>query len=338
MNCMHCTIPYFVPLSSNPKILFPSSPTQILAPSFSNPGLSLSLRKIPNGVLLKKRDVALRTSQHHNSNKNNNDSIKWMDWLPTGGFAADKVFKLISTTTASPIYQFIASPSTFLHSVDPRIKLVWLLALVVLPARSHIIMRVGLVILTSLLSVWILPKHVWMDQLGRVSLLSGVLFIMLGLGSDGIPSPVQLRTPPPAVMGLPNLPVSLGSYSYLLMKLGPLRFTRKGLSVASTAACLTFTVRNVALGIVSRRINWRQLTVLETIDIFASYIRRIFKNIFSHAEQISQAMIVRGFRGDSRTHKIYALSESSVGMADFVSLFCLVSVIGAAFLSEYFLV
>lgn len=51
-----------------------------------------------------------------------------------------------------------------------------------------------------------------------------------------------------------------------------------------------------------------------------------------------QAMIVRGFRGDSRTHKIYALSESSVGMADFVSLFCLVSVIGAAFLSEYFLV
>lgn len=124
MNCMHCTIPYFVPLSSNPKILFPSSPTQILAPSFSNPGLSLSLRKIPNGVLLKKRDVAVRTSQHHNSNKNNNDSIKWMDWLPTGGFAADKVFKLISTTTASPIYQFIASPSTFLHSVDPRIKLV----------------------------------------------------------------------------------------------------------------------------------------------------------------------------------------------------------------------
>ncbi|XP_031249026.1 protein ABCI12, chloroplastic [Pistacia vera] len=254
-------------------------------------------------------------------------------------------------------------------------------------------MRVGLVIYTSLLSIWILPKHVWMDQLGRVSLLSGVLFIMLGLGSDGVPSPVQLRTPPPAVMGLPNLPVSLGGYSYLIMKLGPLRFTRKGLSVASTAACLTFTifqssslclatttpeqlafamrwfmrplkhigvpvaeiiltlllslrfinlvfdeVRNVALGIVSRKINWKQLTVLETIDIFASYIRRIFKNIFSHAEQISQAMIVRGFRGDSGTHKIYALSESSVGMADFISLFCLVSIAGAAFLSEYFLV
>lgn len=65
---------------------------------------------------------------------------------------------------------------------------------------------------------------------------------MLGLGSDGVPSLVQSRTPPSAIMGLPNLPISLGGYSYLIMKLGPLQFTRKGLSVASTAACLTFTV------------------------------------------------------------------------------------------------
>lgn len=80
------------------------------------------------------------------------------------------------------------------------------------------------------------------DQLGRVSLLSGILFITLGLGSDGVPPLVQLRTPPPAITGLPNLPMSLSGYSYLIMKLGPLQFTRKGLSVASTAACLTFTV------------------------------------------------------------------------------------------------
>ncbi|KAH9683078.1 protein ABCI12 [Citrus sinensis] len=211
-------------------------------------------------------------------------------------------------------------------------------------------------------------------------------------GSDGVPSLVQSRTPPSAITGLPNLPISLGGYSYLIMKLGPLQFTRKGLSVASTAACLTFTifqssslclatttpeqlafalrwfmlpltyigvpvaeivltlllslrfislvfdeVRNVALGIVSRRINWRQLTMLETIDVFASYIRRIFKNIFSHAEQISQAMIVRGFRGDSSTHKIYSFSNSSIGVADFVSLFCLVGVVGAALVSDRFL-
>ncbi|KAJ8747565.1 hypothetical protein K2173_013061 [Erythroxylum novogranatense] len=254
-------------------------------------------------------------------------------------------------------------------------------------------MRFGLVIFTALLSIWILPRPVWMDQLGRVSLLSGILFVMLGLGADGAPPLVQLRTPPPAMMGLPKLPVSLAGYSYVILKLGPLQFTRKGLSVASTAACLTFIifqsaslclatttpeqlafalrwfmhplryvgvpvaeiiltlllslrfinlvfdeVRNVALGIVSRRINWQQLTVMETIDIFAAYIRRIFTNIFSHSEQISQAMIVRGFRGDSNTHKIYFLSDSSLGMADFVSLLCLTGIVGGAFMSDYFLV
>ncbi|KAK1562071.1 hypothetical protein Q3G72_005784 [Acer saccharum] len=57
-------------------------------------------------------------------------------------------------------------------------------------------------------------------------------------GSDGVPSLVQLRTPTTCNLG----PVSLGGYSYSIMKIGPLQFTRKGLSVSSTAACLTFTV------------------------------------------------------------------------------------------------
>ncbi|KAK9161384.1 hypothetical protein Syun_007725 [Stephania yunnanensis] len=317
---------------------------------------------------------------------------KWARWVPKGA-VAERVLRLISGATSSPICQYVSSPTTFLHSVDPRIKLVWLLALVILPARSHIVMRFGLVIYLALLSIWVLPKQLWMDQLGRVGLLSGILFVMLGLGSDGAPSLVQLRTPPPAMINLPSLPSSLSGYSYLVMKLGPLQLTRKGLSVASTSACLTFTifqsaslclatttpeklasalrwfmlpltavgvpvaeiiltlllslrfinlvfdeVRNAALGIVARRINWQQLTIMETFDIFVTYVRRIFKNIFSHAEQISQAMIVRGFRGDSRNHKIYFLSDSSLGVADIIASLCLVGLISAAMLSEVILV
>ncbi|PSR85182.1 hypothetical protein CEY00_Acc33166, partial [Actinidia chinensis var. chinensis] len=273
-------------------------------------------------------------------------SENWEKWVPKNIFSAEKVLRLISGATSSPICQFISSPTTFLHSVDPRIKLAWLLALVILPARSNISMRFGLTMYLALLSILVLPKHVWMDQLGRVALLSGILFIMLGLGTDGAPPVVELRSPPPSVTGLQNFPASLEGYSYLIMKLGPLQFTRKGLSVASMSACLTFTifqsanlclttttpeqlayalqwfmlplkkfgvpvaeiiltlllslrflnlvfdeVRNVALGIVSRRINWEQLTFMETIEVFFTYIRRIFKNIFSHAEQISQVRI-----------------------------------------------
>ncbi|KAM0988431.1 hypothetical protein FF1_012478 [Malus domestica] len=369
------TFPSF-PLNPNPKTL--------IAPNFTHPSsLNKTLIQAKPRLSLQIRAAASDSSQ----------SPWWVNVLPTKAFGAEKFLRLISGATASPICQYVSEPTTFLHSVDPRIKLVWLLALVVLPARSHIILRFGLVVYLGVLSIWILPRHTWMDQLGRVSLISGILFIMLGLGSDGVPPLVQLRTPPPGMMGLSNLPASLEGYSYLIMKLGPIQFTRKGLSVASTAACLTFTVfqsaslclttttpeelafalrwfmlplthlgvpvaeiiltlmlslrfinlvfdevRNVALGIVSRRINWEQLTMVETIDLLFAYFRRIFTNIFSHAEQISQAMIVRGFRGDSNAHKIYLLSDPSIGPADIISLLCLVGVIGASVWFGYFLV
>ncbi|KAL0537928.1 hypothetical protein IC582_026919 [Cucumis melo] len=376
---------------------------------------------------VRKRSLEVRASKSDDTG-----TEKWLKWLPNGALAADKILRLIASATASPISQFVSSPVTFLHSVDPRIKLVWLLALVVLPARSNITIRFGLVIFLAVLSIWILPTELWKDQLGRVSILSGILFVMLGLGADGVPPLIQSRTPPPGMMGLPELPASLGGYSYLIAKLGPLTFTRKGLSIASTSACLTFVVfqsaslcltttapeqlafairwfmlplgyfgvpvaeitltlllslrfvslvfdevRNVALGIVSRRINWQMLTTMETVDgkhpvfsrgtsgsgasfspfkftvqflhdlkhfiiesietssmifnvIFFTYLRRIFKNIFSHAEQISQAMIVRGFRGDSSSHKLYFLSNSSSRMANILSLLCLIGVISAS--------
>lgn len=394
MNCtFHQTFRTGTTYTSNPTLKTLISPNlkPFVVQNRSNTNIQLSLNKTFKSVTKRRRSIHIRCAAAIDND--GGTAGNWVNWIPKGSFAADKILRLISGATSSPICQFISSPTTFLHSVDPRIKLIWLLALVVLPARSHIIMRFGLVIYLSLLSVWILPKPVWRDQLGRVALLSGILFIMLGLGSDGVPPLVQSRTPPPAMLGLPNVPASFGGYSYMIMKLGPLQFTRKGLSVASTSACLTFTifqssslclmtttpeqlasalrwymlplrhlgtpvdeiiltlmlslrfinlvfdeVRNVALGILSRRINWQLLTVMETVEIFVTYVRRIFKNIFIHAEQISQAMIVRGFRGDSKNHKIYFLSNTSFGMADIVSLLCLIGVIGAATLSEYFLI
>ncbi|BAF17396.1 protein ABCI12, chloroplastic [Oryza sativa Japonica Group] len=317
---------------------------------------------------------------------------RWAAWIPraaVGGAGPEQVLRLISGAAATPICQFVDSPRTFLHAIDPRVKLVWLLALVVLPARSNIYLRFGLVAYLTLLSMWVLPNHIWKDQLGRVALLSGIIFIMLGFGSDGAPSLVQTRTPPPSVIGLPNIPTSTNGYSYTIMKLGPLQFTRKGLSVASTSACLSFAifqsaslclttttpeqlasalwwfmiplkhigvpvpeiiltlllslrfinlvfdeVRNSALAIVARRINWEKLATMETIDIFFNYVRRIFKNIFDHAEQISKAMIARGFRGDPNNHKIYFLTESSFGIVDVFSLLCLFALVALASISD----
>nr|ACU15264.1 unknown [Glycine max] len=215
MNCNHAAAT-FLSLSLPPpsSVLFPKSPSAILG---------------PNQILLPRNArLGLRLRLRASNGDSNVQAANWSKWIPEGSFAADKVFRLIAGATASPIGQFVASPTTFLHSIDPRVKLVWLLALVVLPARSHIIMRFALVVYLTLLSIWALPRNAWTDQLGRVYLLSGLLFITSGLGSDGVPALVQLRTPPPAMMGLPNLPVSLTGYAYTIMKLGPLTFTRKG--------------------------------------------------------------------------------------------------------------
>lgn len=56
----------------------------------------------------------------------NSDSnpLKWEKLLPKNIISAEKILRSIAGATSSPICQFISSPTTFLHSVDPRIKLV----------------------------------------------------------------------------------------------------------------------------------------------------------------------------------------------------------------------
>lgn len=73
-------------------------------------------------------------------------------------------------------------------------------------------------------------------------MLSVFLFVMLALGTDGVPTVVQTRRPLPLAEGLPKLPAALGGYKYLILKLGPVQLTRKGVAVATAASCLSFTV------------------------------------------------------------------------------------------------
>ncbi|GKV35344.1 hypothetical protein SLEP1_g43625 [Rubroshorea leprosula] len=114
-----------VVLNPNLKTLIPpnSVPTSIAVHNLSTRKIVLSLtNKTPAKSSITKRSFQVRASV-----ESNGETRKWVSWIPTGGLAADKVLRLISTATASPICQFISSPTTFLHSVDPRIKLVWMM-------------------------------------------------------------------------------------------------------------------------------------------------------------------------------------------------------------------
>ena len=80
-----------------------------------------------------------------------------------------------------------------------------------------------------------------------MAVLSGFLFVMLALGTDGVAPVMQTRRPLPLAEGLPKLPAAISGYKYVLLKLGPFQLTRKGVGLAASATCLSFTVSSYYL-------------------------------------------------------------------------------------------
>ena len=113
MNCTHCTIqtvtfPALSARASSKTLISPFLAQVYPKSTFKNAHQTLKLTRFK-----------VRASLDNSGDTNN-----WVSRLPIGALSGDKIFKLISGATASPIGQFISSPTTFLHSVDPRIKLV----------------------------------------------------------------------------------------------------------------------------------------------------------------------------------------------------------------------
>eukprot|EP00850_Spirogloea_muscicola_P000927 SM000003S11172 [mRNA] locus=s3:1368310:1370902:- [translate_table: standard] len=387
---------------------------------------------------------------------------KWLTdphlYLPRRESLGERVLGALINTTAAPLGSYVAEPQTALHRLDPRVKQVrspsgsavgprkigrdahvkggrrekkvWLLALVVLPARAGLGVRAGLVALLAGLTAAALPRDLWQvisppaalpsdvvlslstvcdDQLSRMAILCCYLFALVALGSDGVAPLVQARCPPPAADGLPALPPALGGgggYKYVLLAAGPLHVTRRGVALAGSSACLTFTVRplppaqpalqsaalcltttppeqlvaslawfaaplraagapvgeavltlllslrfvglvfdearSLALGVAARGIAWRRLKLMGTLDgalpicqhlsrikskyvigyrqltvklgivlcaVFFLLFRRLFQNLFAHSDNISQAMLARGYGGDAERHRVHFLSR-----------------------------
>lgn len=113
-----------------PKLLSAHPNLPVTIPSLH---LSPSFRISPeilNPILQRHHSVTFRRQIKCTANDSNGggSSKNWEKWLPRNLFAAEKVFGAIAGATSSPIAQYISSPTTFLHSVDPRIKMVSLLS------------------------------------------------------------------------------------------------------------------------------------------------------------------------------------------------------------------
>jgi energy-coupling factor transport system permease protein len=138
-----------------------------------------------------------------------------------------------------PIGLYLEQPLTWLHRLDPRVKLAWLLSCLLAPIFSNVFCRiavVGILILVAILAG--IPWRALRQQLGLVLLLVGIIFLLILVSPDSVAAPHQPR--------LPAEPAVISNYQYVLFQFKQgflqLKITRKSLTMAIYAGTLIFTL------------------------------------------------------------------------------------------------
>ncbi len=95
-----------------------------------------------------------------------------------------------------PIGSYLEQPVTWLHRVDPRVKLAWLMTFLLAPILSNPWWRIGLVGSLILLTIAAgIPFRVWRKQSGWLLLLCAFLFLFSSVAPDTLAVKHQPRAP-----------------------------------------------------------------------------------------------------------------------------------------------
>jgi energy-coupling factor transport system permease protein len=156
-----------------------------------------------------------------------------------------------------PIGLYLEQPITWLHRVDARVKLGWLLTLMLTPIAANPWWRLSLVGWLLLFTLATrLPFRVWKRQIGLVLFFSVLLFGVTLFAPDGLTVPNQSRLPAdelilpaenaapdagetaPALNSLPQ-PTD---YRYVLFERGNIRVTRRSVELAVRVGTLMFVL------------------------------------------------------------------------------------------------
>ena len=143
-----------------------------------------------------------------------------------------------------PIGLYLEKPITWLHQLDPRIKLVWLVSFLVAPLLANPFWRVGLVGLLILLTLSAsVPLRVWRQQLGWLLPLSILVFLITCIAPDGLAIDYQPRLP------ASDLDLPPTSYQYVLFETTvqffgriTITITRRSIDLAIRISTLLFTL------------------------------------------------------------------------------------------------
>ena len=142
-----------------------------------------------------------------------------------------------------PLGLYLEQPVTWLHRLDPRVKMAWLLSFLSVPILANAWYRLWVVTLLILLTfVGMIPKRVWWQQLGLLLLFCFLVFALTLIFPDGL----KLQTQPRLLAENPLLPPAT-DYSYVLLNLPiwgdkfRLFFTRRTLYLAVVTSTFLFT-------------------------------------------------------------------------------------------------
>ncbi|MEM9091710.1 MAG: CbiQ family ECF transporter T component [Cyanobacteria bacterium P01_F01_bin.53] len=95
-----------------------------------------------------------------------------------------------------PIGLYLEAPYTWLHRIDARVKVAWLLSLLLAPVLASTVYRIAIVVFLVLLTISAgIPLRVWRQQMGWLLVLGTIVTLLLLVMPDGIAVTQQPRLP-----------------------------------------------------------------------------------------------------------------------------------------------
>lgn len=266
-----------------------------------------------------------------------------------------------------PLGLYLEQPQTWLHKLDARVKIAWLMSFLTSYTFANNEWRILLVALLIILTVMArIPQRVWKQQMVWLLTLSVFVFAIISISPDGLGVRYQQRLPAseqilirPANTSNNADIVSVATqenknYSYILFHQGPVKVTRRSIDLAIRVSTIIFTViyssnlyllttapeeittaieslmqplarlkvpvteitltltlslrfiplvleevQNLIRSVMTRAINWKKLGWKRAAQVWMIVAQRLLKNLLLRAEQMANAMMVRGFTSPS---------------------------------------
>ncbi|MEM1368222.1 MAG: energy-coupling factor transporter transmembrane protein EcfT [Cyanobacteria bacterium P01_H01_bin.15] len=137
-----------------------------------------------------------------------------------------------------PLGLYLEKPVTWLHHLDPRVKLGWLLSFLMSPLLASDWWRIGLVVVLLAISISAgIPWRALRQQIGWLLIVCTLIFVMTCVLPDGMGIQYQPRLP-----DTPELIARPGGYRYILFEYSRFQVTQRSLDLAIRLSTLLFTL------------------------------------------------------------------------------------------------